>query len=168
MYFPVALVFVVLPFLAQASSSETTLKTGLFIPISKRSTLRNADGVIDITKLRTRRHRTIEFVSTVHFTEKAGLVHRLCHRKLKRGFDAFERNTGGAHPLASTMRQSKFSMNGHRRELQHSYQRRAAGSVPTIDDDDDVWYGAITVGTPGRTFTGERVFRVVQPSKLNT
>ena len=69
MYFPVALVFVVLPFLAQASSSETTLKTGLFIPISKRSTLRNADGVIDITKLRTRRHRTIEFVSTVHFTE---------------------------------------------------------------------------------------------------
>ncbi len=72
MYFSVALVLLVLPFLTQAYPSEATVKTGLSIPMSKRSTLRNADGVVNITMLGARQHHTIEFVSIVLFTEKAG------------------------------------------------------------------------------------------------
>jgi hypothetical protein len=76
MYFPVALICVAIPFLAQASLSEATSKTGLSIPISKRSTFHNADGVVDTTKLGASQHHTIAFVSIILFTEHAGSVQR--------------------------------------------------------------------------------------------
>ena len=79
--------------------------------------------------------------------------------------DAFERTTGGAHPLASKMDQPN---NEHRRKRKHSHlfpTARNTASVPLTNYYDTVWYGPITVGSPGHTFTGERPFRVAQPSK---
>jgi len=161
MYFPVALVFLALPFLTQAYPSEATVKTGLSIPISKRSTLRNADGVVNITMLGARQHHTIEFVSIVLFMEEADHFN-VCLRKIKRGLDAFERNTGRAHPYTLEMRQSN---NERRGMLWHSRQG-PTGSVPLTDD--WYWSGPITVGSPGRTFSGEHPFRLAEPSKLIT
>ncbi|KZP17216.1 acid protease [Athelia psychrophila] len=63
---------------------------------------------------------------------KAGSV-----AKFQRGFAAFERNVGMQHPLAATSGISK----------------RAIGHAPLIDDDGDMWYGSISVGTPATTFT---------------
>ena len=68
MFFPAALALLALPLLAEASSFKGTSKTGLSIPLSKRS-----DGV-DITLLEDSRHHIITFISIVLFTEKAGSI----------------------------------------------------------------------------------------------
>lgn len=58
--------------------------------------------------------------------------------KLQRGFAAFERNTGAAHPSDKKL-----------------LKKRATGSVPLTDDEDGaLWQGGITVGTPAVAFTG--------------
>jgi len=69
MFFPAALALLALPLLAEASSLKGTSKTGLSIPLSKRS-----DGVVDITMLEDSRHHIIAFISIVLFTEKAGSI----------------------------------------------------------------------------------------------
>ncbi|KAJ8518369.1 hypothetical protein ONZ45_g4558 [Pleurotus djamor] len=56
--------------------------------------------------------------------------------KLNRGFAAFERNTGLIHP------------NDFRNAT-----KRATGADPLVDDQEVLWHGAITVGTPPKTFT---------------
>jgi cathepsin D len=60
--------------------------------------------------------------------------------KIERGFAAFQRNTGVPHPLAST---------------QIGTSKRATGSDKLTDDDEELWYGTISVGTPAVAFTGK-------------
>ena len=58
------LALVALPFLVDA------LETGVPISISKRSSLHSSDGRIDVTRVHSSRHYTIEFVSVILFKEK--------------------------------------------------------------------------------------------------
>ncbi|KAG6828378.1 hypothetical protein H0H92_008177 [Tricholoma furcatifolium] len=57
--------------------------------------------------------------------------------KLQRGFAAYEMNTGSTHPNA---RKSKS-------------KRGITTSIPLSNDDNNMWYGSISVGTPATTFT---------------
>lgn len=59
--------------------------------------------------------------------------------KLKRGFEAFERNTGQRHRLYTP-----------------SLQARAAGADPLTDLHNNLeWSGQVSVGTPPRVLTGK-------------
>lgn len=56
---------------------------------------------------------------------------------MEQGFRAFETNTGSVHP-SDTQR----------------YKKRATGPVPLTNDNDALWHGTISLGTPGVPFTG--------------
>lgn len=62
MHFFPALVLAALPFLVTAVLLEEDSHVGLSIPIAKRSGLRNADGVVDIAKVKAGLRFTIAFV----------------------------------------------------------------------------------------------------------
>ncbi|KAH9984825.1 acid protease [Russula vinacea] len=65
----------------------------------------------------------------------SALPSRIVHpTKIRRGMAAYERNTGKQHPL-SFCEQDK------------------TGSVQLTDDDSDLWYGNISIGTPPVQFT---------------
>ncbi|KAI9453014.1 acid protease [Lactarius psammicola] len=81
------------------------------------SGFRNSDGVVDIARLHAGLQRTVA--------------------KLQRGFEAFERNTGAAHPGASRLMRSTKRGNGD----------------PLTDNLAEFWYGSITVGTPAMNYT---------------
>ncbi|KAH9161573.1 acid protease [Lactarius sanguifluus] len=117
MYFSPTLILAALPFLVAAAPFEERARIGVSIPIAKRSGFRNADGVVDIAKLQASRQHTVA--------------------KIQRGFEAFERNTGAAHPSASQLKRSI---------------KRGKGD-PLTDDNAELWYGSITVGTPAVTYT---------------
>ncbi|KAH9019324.1 acid protease [Lactarius deliciosus] len=117
MYFSPTLVLAALPFLVAAAPFEEHSRIGISIPIAKRSGFRSADGVVDIARLLAGRQRTVA--------------------KIQRGFEAFERNTGAAHPSASQLKRST---------------KRGKGD-PLTDDSAELWYGSITVGTPAVTYT---------------
>ena len=53
---------------------------------------------------------------------------------------AYERNTGKQHPLSGGLKSLS--------------KRDKTGSVQLTDDDSDLWYGAISIGTPPVQFTG--------------
>lgn len=137
MHFSSILALVSLPFIADA------LENGLPILISKHSALHGADGRVDITKVQASRHHAIEFVSFVLFEEKVGTHCYWCPRKIERGFDTFEGNTGRPHSLAS--------------KLKHSDNVRRAAGNETLHHQPVRWYGPITVGTPRQTFTGSSI-----------
>jgi cathepsin D len=63
------------------------------------------------------------------------------YRKITRGIDVYERNTGKRHPLAGGIKTSNTG-------------KRATGSVTLTEFPDDLWYGTISIGTPPKTFTG--------------
>ncbi|KAH8986111.1 acid protease [Lactarius akahatsu] len=117
MYFSPALVLAALPFLVAAAPFEERSRNGISIPIAKRSGFRNANGAVDIAKLQAGRQLTVA--------------------KIWRGFEAFEKNTGAAHPSAPRLKRSTKRGNGNR----------------LIDDSEQLWYGSITVGTPAVTYT---------------
>ena len=56
--------------------------------------------------------------------------------KIRQGFENYEKNTGKTHPSAT-------------REV----EKRGAGT-PLTDDNSQLWYGSISVGTPSESFTG--------------
>ncbi|KAG2357312.1 acid protease [Suillus spraguei] len=58
--------------------------------------------------------------------------------KYRQTFSAFEANTGFAHPLSGKM--------------MSSIKKRGDGVVPLINEEADLWYGEIDVGTPKQTF----------------
>ncbi|KAI0060071.1 acid protease [Artomyces pyxidatus] len=60
--------------------------------------------------------------------------------KIQKGFKAYERNTGKAHSLAGSIKSEVLA-------------KRDTGSDPLTDDEAQLWYGAISVGTPAKTFT---------------
>jgi hypothetical protein len=87
------------------------------------------------------------FVLPVLFVENGGSLIRCPIRKFQRGFEAFERNTGNSHPLAS--------------KLEHSDKRGASISVTVpLNHRSSMWTGTIAVGTPASGFTGQSLFRV--------
>ena len=59
-------------------------------------------------------------------------------RKIQEGFATYERNIGVPHPLAGSIQLS----------------RRDSGGDPLTDDNAQLWFGAISVGTPPVSFTG--------------
>lgn len=61
----------------------------------------------------------------------------MTQRKLQRGFNAFEKNTGFAHP-------------SHTQQL----SKRATGSDELTDDSGSLWQGTISVGSPAVEYTG--------------
>ncbi|KAI0042304.1 acid protease [Auriscalpium vulgare] len=118
MYFSAAFVLAALPFLATAVPVAETpsARSGVAIPIAKRSSLHYADGAVNLKVLQKRLRSSVA--------------------KVQRGFEIYQRNTGEVHPLAGDLK------------------KRASGSDPLIDgDDDELWYGTISVGTPAKQFT---------------
>ena len=59
-------------------------------------------------------------------------------RKIHEGFATYKRNTGVPHPFSRSIQLSG----------------RASGGDPLTDDNAQLWFGTISVGTPPRTFTG--------------
>jgi cathepsin D len=55
------------------------------------------------------------------------------------GMAAYEKNTGKPHPLSGGIKTSS---------------KRATGSDWLTDDNSELWYGSISVGTPPVSFTG--------------
>ncbi|KAI9438431.1 acid protease [Lactarius psammicola] len=117
MYFSLVLVLAALPFLVAAAPFEESPRNWISIPIAKRSGFRSANGVVDITKLQAAIQCTVA--------------------KLLRGFEAFERNTGVAHPSASRLKRSIKRGNAELLAYNNA----------------ELWYGSITVGTPAVTYT---------------
>ena len=52
---------------------------------------------------------------------------------------AYEKNTGHPHPLSDGIK---------------TLSKRATGSVPLTDDNSELWFGTISVGTPPQDYTG--------------
>ncbi|KAH7884062.1 acid protease [Phlebopus sp. FC_14] len=115
MRFTLATVVVVLPLLI-AAAPRVQDKIGTRIPIAKRLTLVNEDKTVNVEALKA------HVAST-----KA---------KILRGFEAYERNTGTAHPSALK-----------------GVQKRGSGSDALTDDASTMWYGTISVGTPAKDYT---------------
>ena len=136
MYLSVTLIIASLSLFVEAT--PTLARSGFAIPISKRERSRDANGVLDIAKLqRSISHRTM-FVFLTVFIQKISFHTRSVSRKIHRGFDAYEQNTGSRHPFAPDLKLS---------------EKRDLGSDPIIDLE---WYCDIFVGTPPKKFTGER------------
>ena len=66
---------------------------------------------------------------------------------------AYERNTGRPHPLLGGIKASS---------------KRDTGSVPLINDNAELWYGTLSIGTPAKDFTGVTLIFPIQnwPSDL--
>jgi cathepsin D len=62
----------------------------------------------------------------------------IADRKIREGFATYKRNTGVSHPLSGGIQLSG----------------RASGSDPLTDDQAQLWFGTISVGTPPVSFTG--------------
>jgi cathepsin D len=60
--------------------------------------------------------------------------------------DAYQRNTGKEHPLVRGIETSNFR----------------TGRVPLTDDNNFLWYGTISIGTPPKNFTGKISLSPVQ------
>ncbi|KAI0058456.1 acid protease [Artomyces pyxidatus] len=123
MYFSTAVVLAALPFLAAAAPLEAT-------PTAKSGT------AIPIARRNpVRRHD-----GTV---DAHALARRRAHSvaKIDKGFNAFQRNTGSVHPLAKGLRKDVLA------------KRAGTGSVPLTDDEAQLWYGTISIGTPLKQFT---------------
>jgi hypothetical protein len=112
--------------------------SGFAIPIHKRDRLRDANGVLDIVRLQRSRSHSITFVFLAAFIQRISPHTRSVFRKINRGFDSYKQNTGVRHPFAPDRKLS---------------EKRDIGSDPIIDLE---WYCDISVGTPAKTFTGER------------
>ncbi|KAH7912668.1 aspartic peptidase domain-containing protein [Hygrophoropsis aurantiaca] len=119
MRFTLATVIASIPFLVTAApSARSETAEGVSISITKHSELKNSDGSVNIPALR------------------AHLAHTV--RKLERGFEVFEKNTGLAHPRAGLLSPDR---------------RKAQGGDPLTDADSELWYGSISVGSPAQTYT---------------
>jgi hypothetical protein len=70
MYFLTAVALAALPFLVAAVPVQNPSRDVILLPLSKRSTFHNADGVVDTAKLQAGMHHIMEFVLTVLFKEK--------------------------------------------------------------------------------------------------
>jgi len=67
MYFSTTVALAALPFLVGAVPTQNSARNVLSIPLSKRSTHSNADGVVDVQDLQASVHHTIAFVLLFSF-----------------------------------------------------------------------------------------------------
>jgi hypothetical protein len=119
MHFSPSFVLAALPFLGLASAAVAPAADKIHIDIAKRSNLKKASGAVNIAALKA------------HVASSTAKIHN--------GFNAFEANTGKAHPLSSEKSRAA---------------KRKVGSDPLTDAQEELWYGAISVGTPAVKFTG--------------
>lgn len=85
----------------------------------------------------TKRSNTTQADGTVNAANlRAQLVASTA--KIQRGFAAYQKNTGQRHPLAP----------------QSDNAKRDTGKDALTDDDSQLWYGKISVGTPATEYTG--------------
>ncbi|KAI0314883.1 acid protease [Amylostereum chailletii] len=123
-----AFAFLVLPALA-AAAPVTTLPTGTgggtgtSVPLTKRSKLLNEDGGVNLKFL----SRHLDRVTS----------------KLDRGLTAYLANTGIAHTLAQSLNLLHLS----------DPLTRRAGNLALADEDDIVWTGTLSIGTPPKEFS---------------
>ncbi|KAF8473672.1 aspartic peptidase domain-containing protein [Russula ochroleuca] len=114
MYSSIVIALAALPFLVGAVPLENSRRNVLSIPLSKRG-----PSQLDLRRLHAGTHHTMA--------------------KLRRGFEAFEQNTGKRHPLSPK----------HGRSDDH----KAPGNVSLTDFHENMWYGTIQVGTPGKAYS---------------
>jgi cathepsin D len=98
---------------------------GIAIPLNKRFSFAE-NGFVNIQKLRTQRDRVIS--------------------KVNHGLASFERNTGSAHPFAAPATSEPVAESSPIAE-------RATGADVLTDEQEDLWEGTISVGTPPVSFT---------------
>jgi len=116
---------------ALATALPTAPPAGVRIPLARRTRFTDANGFVDLERLR-------DHVAAIE-------------TKVARGLKAFEANTGAKHPLDDGSLHAKLAKRAAG-SLHHA--KRATGSVALTDDDDgDLWQGGITVGTPAKAFT---------------
>ncbi len=123
------------PLLASALP-PTAPRVGVSIPLSKRTPQFSVDGVVDRDFLNAQVIKVHKYVDMLYFTP-----HRLIamfRSKVARGFAAYERNTGKAHPS----------------NTKH-ITRRSTGADALQDDSEVLWQGTVEVGTPAVKFTGK-------------
>ena len=140
MYLSATFIIASLSFLVEASPLSSRSRSGFAIPISRRSRVRDANGVVDFTMLQRSVDHSIAYVfltiSIQRHTSHKGYV----FRKIHDGFQAYQRKTGFQHPSAP--------------KAKHLETR--VGSVPLVVSG---WYGNVSVGTPAQTFMGELSLR---------
>lgn len=139
------LIFTSLSFFVEAT--PTLSSPGFAVPISQRTRVgKDANGFVDVTRLQGGVGQSIAFIFLTIMSVPRLISHiRYLSRKLNRGFQAYEKNTGTRHPSAP--------------ELSHS-EKRSTGSDTLVDLK---WYGNISVGTPTMNFTGKLSLLTLQP-----
>jgi cathepsin D len=70
-------------------------------------------------------------------------------RKYGNGFEAYQKNTGKTHSLASKVARS-------------SNKRRSSVTDSLSPNQEQFWYGNISVGTPATSYSGWSLFLVAQ------
>ena len=138
MYLSVTLIIASLSLFVEATPTLSSRSAGFAIPISKRERSRDANGLLDIAKLQRSISYRTTFVFLAVCIQQISSHTRCVFRKIHRGFDTYEQNTGSRHPFAPDLKLS---------------EKRDIGSDPIIDLE---WYCDIYVGTPPKKFTGER------------
>lgn len=135
MRFTLATSIVALAVLTAAVPKRAGSKNGVAIAITKRSELTNVDKIVNVRALNS---HVASMQAYVVFFLRFGLTLTSICSKVLRGLNNFQRNTGGSHPAASKR-----------------IQRRATGADALTNDNNQLWYGSISVGTPPKDFTGE-------------
>ena len=135
MYLSATLIIAALSFFVEATPPLP--RAGFAIPISKRTQVRDANGLVDIARLDRGVRHSIKFVFLTISIQRITSHNQYVSRKFHRGFRAYQQNTGAAHPSAPKVKREEDS---------------SIGSEPLVNL---YWYGSISVGTPAKTFTGE-------------
>ena len=118
--------------LAAAARQPPVRRIGTAIPVTKRSRLVNTDQIVNFDALNSHVIAVKAYVlCTVHRIHSC-----IVFSKISRGFTYFKRNTGLMHPAA---------LNG---------TRKWCSGTPLTDDNNLLWYGNISIGTPPQSFTG--------------
>ncbi|KAI0048762.1 acid protease [Auriscalpium vulgare] len=129
MHFTLAFLYAAIPFLTTASA--------LTVPPASRSPAPSARGIaVPIAKhSRSYRSGTVDPVAL-----QRGMY--ASYDKILRGFDAYYENTGQRHPSQPA---------GHS-SLPLGLSRRKSSPDGLDDDDNELWYGKISVGTPATEY----------------
>lgn len=164
MYFSTTVVLAALPFLVAAAPTQKSARSGLSIPLSKRSTLLNANGVVDVQNLQASVRHTITFVFPFFFFFEKGRILTKCPlRKFEQGFEAFESSTGEPHPLAPRQDPPKIpEIPNFPNKPKVPNKPRGGGAISLTNYHNTMWYGNISVGTPAAPYIGRSLFRVAR------
>ncbi|KAI0825830.1 aspartic protease [Irpex lacteus] len=107
-----------------AAAGPIARDTGIRVPLAKRSSLTRADGTFD--------------------SDKAALEHIRVHNKYQRNLRNLQANTGSL-PDGFTIKDFK--------PIPQGLRKRDDGSEELTDQQEELWTGSITIGTPAQEFT---------------